>query len=67
VTPFRAWRTRLSLSQREAAARLDYGKRKVEAWDRGEEEPPLVVRFAMSAIEAGIDPVTYRKPKEMNP
>jgi DNA-binding transcriptional regulator YiaG len=54
TTPFRAWRVRLSLSQREAAVCLDYGKRKVEAWDRGEETPPLVVRLAMSAIEAGL-------------
>jgi transcriptional regulator with XRE-family HTH domain len=52
MTTFRAWRSRLSLTQREAAARLGYGKRWIEAFDRGEAMPPLVVRLAMAAIEA---------------
>jgi hypothetical protein len=34
-----------------------YGKRRVEAWDRGEEEPPLTIRLAMAAWEQGIRPI----------
>ena len=56
-TAFRAWRRRLGLTQAGAAAVLDYGKRRVETWDRGEEEPPLTIRLAMAALEQGIRPI----------
>jgi len=36
---------------------LDYGKRRIEAWDRGEEEPRLTIRLAMAALEQGIRPI----------
>lgn len=58
MTLFRSWRERLGLTQAGAAARLDYGKRTIEAWDRGEEEPPLVVRYAMTAIVRRLKPYT---------
>ena len=56
-TAFRAWRRRLGLTQAGAAAVLDYGKRRVEAWDRGEEALPLTIRLAMAALERGIKPI----------
>ena len=56
-TAFRAWRRRLGLTQAGTAAVLDYGKRRIEAWDRGEEEPPLTIRLAMAALEQGIRPI----------
>jgi len=56
-TAFRAWRRRLGLTQARTAAVLEYGKRWIEAWDRGEEEPPLTIRFAMAALEQGIRPI----------
>jgi DNA-binding transcriptional regulator YiaG len=58
VPPFHQWRQHLGLTRTEAAARLGYGKRKVEAWDRGEESPRLVVRLAMAAVERGIEPIS---------
>lgn len=45
------------LTQAGAAAVLDYGKRRVETWDRGEEEPPLTIRLAMAALERGVQPI----------
>lgn len=59
-TLFRVWRTRNGLSQRAAAERLGYGKRRIEAYDRGEEEPPLIVLFGMSAVEQGIPPYSFK-------
>ena len=56
-TAFRAWRRRLGLTQAGTAAVLDYGKRRIEAWDRGEEEPRLTIRLAMAALEQGIRPI----------
>ena len=56
-TAFRTWRCQLGLTQAGAATVLDYGKRRVEAWDRGEEEPSLTIRLAMAALEQGIRPI----------
>jgi transcriptional regulator with XRE-family HTH domain len=53
-TFFRQWRKRLRLSQQQAAVELGYGKRRIEAYDRGEEHPPKVVRLAMLAVEGGL-------------
>lgn len=50
-TLFRQWRKRLGLSQQQAAYKLGYCKRRIEAYDRGEENPPQVVKIAMRAIE----------------
>jgi hypothetical protein len=50
--PGNAWRTRLGLTQAGAAPAPDHGKCRVETmWDRGEEEPPLTIRLAMTALE----------------
>lgn len=59
-TLFRVWRTRNGLSQRAAAKCLGYGKRRIEAYDRGEEEPPLIVLYGMSAVENGIPPYSLK-------
>jgi hypothetical protein len=56
-TAFRTWRGRLGLTQAGAGAVLDYGKRRVETWDRGKEELPLTIRLAMAALERGIRPI----------
>ncbi len=54
MTPFRAWRKRLGMSQREAAEALGYSWTQVQKFDSGTVKPPKAVRLAMAAISLGI-------------
>lgn len=56
MTLFRQWRHRLGLTQHQAADLLGYCKRRIEAYDRGEQEPPKIVKLGMAAADRGIQP-----------
>ena len=66
-TQVRAWRERLSLTQKEAAERLGVAVSQYQSYERGQyvshtgprpAPPPLTVRLAMSALEAELPPVS---------
>lgn len=50
----RAWRKRLGLSQRAAAAALGVSPRQVWSFENGQAEPRLTVRLAMAALALGL-------------
>ena len=61
MTPqdFTAWRTRLAMTQAQAAAALGYSVRAVAYWEHGEWPLPLSVPLACKTIERNRQP---RKP-----
>ncbi len=50
MTPFRTWRHRLGISQREAAEALGYSWTQVQKFDAGTADTPKVVELAMETI-----------------
>lgn len=47
---FHAARKRLGMTQAELAARIGYGKRQVEAYERGEVEIPIIVDLGVTTL-----------------
>lgn len=56
---FRAWRTGLKLSQREAAEVLCCSRFWVQAIERGKGEPSDLMAQMMDAISEGFRPLTW--------
>ena len=58
MTPetFKAWRKRLSLSQREAAARIGISLRQLQNYEAGSAVVPQTVALACAAIAMGAPP-----------
>lgn len=54
MTPLRAWRKRVGLSQVALAARLGVGNQAVNRWETGRREPPPYLWLALAAIQAGL-------------
>lgn len=52
MTPLRAWRRRLGLTQAALAAHLGGTIRTVSRWETGEREPDPWIWLALAAIEA---------------
>lgn len=64
MTPFAAWRQRLGLSQREAAASLAVSLPTYQSWEHefsrrtnSPTRPPHTALLAAAAIESGIAPI----------
>ena len=54
MTPLRAWRKRVGLSQLDLAARLGIDKSTVNRWEAGTRSPPPFVWLALAAVEHGL-------------
>lgn len=55
MTPLRAWRRRVGLTQAALAERLDADVRSVKRWEAGDRVPGPWLWLALAAIEAGAE------------
>lgn len=64
----RAWRRRLGLTQRQAAAMLGLSERCLRGYERGEQMPPRAVVLACHWIEQSLEnPPPKRPPPRPRP
>lgn len=54
MTPLRAWRKRVGMSQLDLARALGADKSTVNRWEAGTRTPPSYLWLALAAIEHGL-------------